>query len=134
MSLNFELIHALQKARLLSFKEHGHIFASILEPRVQTGLDPEFESTLWSMVDYGTMCSEGTLVMPSRPDAVARAEGEVAQETPFEGLAMDIGGTAPDDIYMPSSDQIHPDQLVLENFDIHSLDYLLDLPSGSGQA
>lgn len=131
---HFELIHAMQKSRLLSFKEHGHIFASILDPRAQTGLDPEFESTLWSMVDYGTMCSEGTLIMPSRPEPVAPAEGEVAQDTPYQSLAMSMGGTAPDDIYMPSSDQIHPDQMVFENFDVHSLDYLLDLPSGSGQA
>lgn len=80
------------------------------------------------------MCSDGTLVMPTRPDPVAPAEGEVPQDTPCGSLAMSIGGTATDDIYMPSSDQIHSDQMVFENFDIHSLDYLLDLPSGSGQA
>lgn len=134
ISMHVELTHALQKSRLLSFKEHGHIFASILDPRAQTGLDPAFESSLWSMVDYGTMCSEGTLVLPSRPDPAAPDDGIVPQDSPSGSIVMCAGGTAADDIYMPSSDQIHPDQIVFDNFDIHSLDYLLDLPSGSGQA
>lgn len=80
------------------------------------------------------MCSDGTLVMPSRPDPVAPAHGAVPQDSPSVSIAMGVGGTVPEDIYLPSSDQIHPDQVVFENFDIHSLDYLLDLPSGSGQA
>lgn len=86
------------------------------------------------MVDYGTMCSEGTLVLPSRPDPAAPDDGTILEDSPSGSIVMCAGATTADDIYMPSSDQIYSDQIVFDNFDIHSLDYLLDLPSGSGQA
>lgn len=80
------------------------------------------------------MCSNGTLVMPSHPDPLAQNEGEVTPDTPNEIIARGAEGTAPDDLYMTSSDQVNPNQIIFEHLDIDSLDYLLDLPSGSGQA
>lgn len=86
------------------------------------------------MVDYGTMCSNSTLVVPSHPEPLAQDEEEVTQDTASEIIARGAGGTAPVDLYTTSSDQINPDQIIFEHLDIDSLDYLLDLPSGSGHA
>lgn len=44
---------------------------------------------------------------------------------------MELGGTAPHEVYMPSSDQFHLDEIVFDDFDDSSLD-CLDLPSGGG--
>lgn len=128
-----KLTHTSQKTRLLSFKEHAHFFASILDPHASPKLDPDSELTLWSMVDYGTMCSEDQLVLPARSDLAAPTEGEEARRTPRASLAIDVGGAAPHDMYMTSSDQFHPDEMAFDHFDVPSLDYLLDLPSGDSQ-
>lgn len=125
--------HASQRTRLLSFKEHAHFFASILDPHASPKLDPDSELTLWSMVDYGTMCSEDQLVLPARSDPAAPGGGEETRSTPCASLAIDVGGAAPHDMYMPSSDHFHPDEIAFDSFDVPSLDYLLELPSGGGQ-
>ena len=127
------LTHALQKTRLLSFKEQAHHFASILDPHASPKLDPDSELTLWSMVDYGTMCSDDQLIMPARSESALPAEREETRNTPSASLAVDIGGEAPNDMYMPSSDQFHPDEMIFDGLDVRSLDYLLDLPPGGEQ-
>lgn len=127
------LTHALQKTRLLSFKEHAHVFASILDPHTSPRLDAHSELTLWSMVDYGTMCAEEQLVMPAQSAPAAPAEGEEMRSTPRASLAMEVEGTAPYEMDITSSDQFHPVEMVFDDFDVSSLDYLLDIPLGGGQ-
>ncbi|KAF7557819.1 hypothetical protein G7Z17_g480 [Cylindrodendrum hubeiense] len=48
--------------KLLLFDSHGADFAQILDPKVTVNVNPSLKATLWSMVDYGAMCtSSGTI-------------------------------------------------------------------------
>lgn len=117
------------KTRLQSFKQHAHIFASILDPHTSPKLDIDSELALWSMVDYGTMCSEDQLIMPAQSVSATNSESEeVPRSTSSATLAIDARGQQPGDLYLPTY------EMAFDNaFDIPSLDYLLDLAPGGSQ-
>ncbi|POS78362.1 hypothetical protein DHEL01_v203243 [Diaporthe helianthi] len=86
------------KTRLQSFKQHAHIFASILDPHTSPKLDIDSELALWSMVDYGTMCSEDQLIMPAQSVSATNSESEeVPRSTSSATLAIDARGQQPGD-------------------------------------
>lgn len=89
---------------------------------------------LWSMVDYGTMCSEDQLIMPAQSIPVVHSESEdISQSAPCPNPAMDAREPLQGELYLPAPEQFHPEEMAFDNsFDIRSLDYLLDLAPGGG--
>lgn len=86
-------------------------------------MDPGWERSLWSMVDYGEMCRESNLPIPS-PKISAPSDSPNFPDLNLESEQMlDLG------LDVQQTPQID-DNLI--NFDTPNIKYLLELASGGG--
>ncbi|KAF5518243.1 putative transcriptional regulatory protein [Colletotrichum aenigma] len=110
--------------RLLAFNSHAHLFTSLFNAHKSPDLGPELKAALWSMIDYGSMCRDSNLSVPS-PTLV------LPSETPFS-VPLELGGDQ--DLGLADSPS-----MVLSNidstamsFDTPSISYLFELASSGG--
>ncbi|KAK1636080.1 hypothetical protein BDP81DRAFT_489145 [Colletotrichum phormii] len=114
-----EILHR----RLLSFNANAYLFDSLLDSQLKSGMDPEWERALWSMIDYGEMCRESNLSIPS-PKIPASSDSPT-----FPGL--ELGSEQMLDLGLDSQQILGVDDDMM-NFDTPNIKCLLELASGGG--
>ncbi|KAK0376484.1 hypothetical protein CLIM01_06173 [Colletotrichum limetticola] len=109
--------------RLLTFNANAYLFDSLLDTQLKSVMDPGWERSLWSMVDYGEMCRESNLSIPS-PKIPAPSDSPSFPDLELESEQMlDLG------LGVQQISQIDDN---LMNFDTPNIKYLLELASGGG--
>ncbi|KAF4784153.1 3-hydroxymethyl-3-methylglutaryl-coenzyme a lyase [Colletotrichum scovillei] len=109
--------------RLLTFNSNAYLFDSLLDSQLKSVMDPGWERSLWSMVDYGEMCRESNLSIPS-PKIPAPSDSPSFPDLGLESEQMlDMG------LGVQQISQIDDN---LMNFDTPNIKYLLELASGGG--
>ncbi|KAK1704218.1 fungal-specific transcription factor domain-containing protein [Colletotrichum lupini] len=109
--------------RLLTFHANAYLFDSLLDTQLKSVIDPGWERSLWSMVDYGEMCRESSLSIPS-PKIPAPSDSPSFPDLELESEQMlDLG------LDVQQISQIDDN---LMNFDTPNIKYLLELASGGG--
>ncbi|KAF0330624.1 3-hydroxymethyl-3-methylglutaryl-coenzyme a lyase [Colletotrichum asianum] len=110
--------------RLLAFNSHAHLFTSLFNAHKSPDLGPELEAALWSMIDYGSMCRDSNLSVPS-PTLV------LPSETPFS-VSLELGGDQGLGLADSPSMVLSNIDSTAMSFDTPSISYLFELASSGG--
>lgn len=116
-----------QMLRLREFHSQGYKFARLMDPYYTVHeLDPTAEEILWSMVDYGTMCSD------VKATKLAMS-GAAVPDPPFASsldLNFGLAGDAQTQTnLMGPENDIYPSMMSGVGVGLHEVDYLMDMAS-----
>ncbi|KAF4992024.1 hypothetical protein FDECE_13831 [Fusarium decemcellulare] len=89
---------------LLSFSAYAHDFSAIIDPSIEPDIDSALTLTIWSMVDYGAMCSTSIMAESISKDGTSLASpllsgldfniGLGASGHSYSTISGEVGGAA----------------------------------------